>query len=132
MLRGGVIVLVALFSVLFLKRTLHSHHYLGMFLVITGVTMVGMSAILDASNDDQSGSKVLGVILIAASLVLQAGLFVSEEIIFKHRHFEPMECVGGEGFFLLSRFVRLHYFSHCQFNHELRRSWRRLQKGQRR
>jgi drug/metabolite transporter (DMT)-like permease len=97
MLRGGVIVLVALFSVLFLKRTLHSHHYLGMFLVITGVTMVGMSAILDSSNDDQSGSQILGVVLIAGSLVLQAGLFVSEEIIFKIRHFEPMECVGGEG-----------------------------------
>jgi uncharacterized membrane protein len=52
MLRGGVIVLVALFSVLFLKRTLYSHHYLGMFLVITGVTMVGLSAILDASNEN--------------------------------------------------------------------------------
>jgi len=101
MLRGGVIVLVALFSVLFLKRTLYSHHYLGMFLVITGVTMVGLSAILDSSNENESGSQILGVILIASSLVLQAGLFVSEEIIFKHRHFEPMECVGGEGVFYI-------------------------------
>jgi drug/metabolite transporter (DMT)-like permease len=101
MLRGGVIVLVAFFSVIILKRKLYSHHYLGMLLVITGVTMVGVSAILDTKSDNSSGSQALGVILIASSLILQAGLFVSEEIIFQHRHFEPMECVGGEGQFYI-------------------------------
>jgi len=37
------------------------------------------------------------VLLITGSLFLQAGLFISEEMIFKIRHFEAMECVGGEG-----------------------------------
>lgn len=46
MLRGGVIVIVAILSVLILKRRLYSHNYLGIFLVITGVSMVGLSAIL--------------------------------------------------------------------------------------
>jgi len=63
--------------------------------------MVGVSAILDTKSDNSSGSQALGVILIASSLILQAGLFVSEEIIFQHRHFEPMECVGGEGQFYI-------------------------------
>lgn len=70
MLRGGVIVLVAFFSVIILKRKLYSHHYLGMLFVITGVTMVGVSAILDTKNDDSNGSQALGVILIGSSLVL--------------------------------------------------------------
>jgi uncharacterized membrane protein len=56
MLRGGVIVLVAFFSVIFLKRKLYAHHYLGMLFVITGVTMVGVSAILDSKSDDSNGN----------------------------------------------------------------------------
>jgi len=47
MLRGGVIVIVAIMSVLILKRKLYSHNYLGIFMVISGVTMVGLSAILN-------------------------------------------------------------------------------------
>jgi len=39
------------------------------------------------------------VLLITSSLFLQAGLYISEEMIFKIRHFEAMECVGGEGTF---------------------------------
>lgn len=57
MLRGGVIVLVAIFSVTILKKKLYSHNFLGIFLVITGVTMVGLSAILNSSGDDSNTSN---------------------------------------------------------------------------
>ena len=70
MLRGGVIVLVAIFSVTILKRKLYGHNFLGIFLVIIGVTMVGLSAILNNSGDDSNSSNQgLGVALIAGSLI---------------------------------------------------------------
>lgn len=45
MLRGGTLVIVAIFSVLFLNRKLFRHHILGLFLVVCGITLVGLAAI---------------------------------------------------------------------------------------
>jgi len=41
MLRGGVIVITALFSVFFLKKKLKRHHYIGCTMAIIGITVVG-------------------------------------------------------------------------------------------
>ena len=47
MLRGGAIVLVALMSILFLKRKLYRHHFLGLFFVVVEITLIGLSAIMN-------------------------------------------------------------------------------------
>ena len=50
MLRGGTIVLVALMSVKFLNRKLYKHHFLGLFLVVAGISIIGVSAITNAKK----------------------------------------------------------------------------------
>ena len=47
MLRGGVIVIVALMSVFFMKRKLYRHHILGLIFVILGISIIGITAIKD-------------------------------------------------------------------------------------
>jgi drug/metabolite transporter (DMT)-like permease len=54
MLRGGVIVLVAAMSVFFLKRKLYKHHFLGLFFVVLGISLIGISALFDKRNSDSS------------------------------------------------------------------------------
>ncbi len=41
MLRGSVVIFTGLFSVIFLKRKLGYHHYLGILLVMGGTAIVG-------------------------------------------------------------------------------------------
>ena len=51
MLRGSIIFFTAIFSVLFLNRKLQKFHWTGMGLTVVGVTMIGLSSILGASNN---------------------------------------------------------------------------------
>ena len=64
MLRGGMIVIVAVVSVLFLNRKLYRHHIFGLFLVVLGISLIGVAAItgdnskslkldLSAENENQ-------------------------------------------------------------------------------
>lgn len=55
MLRGGMIVIVAIVSVLFLNRKLYRHHILGLTLVIIGISLIGVAAITDSSGSSESG-----------------------------------------------------------------------------
>jgi drug/metabolite transporter (DMT)-like permease len=101
MLRGGIIVIIAIVSVLFLGRKLYRHHYLGLFMVIMGITLVGASAVLfpddkkdptpdPSPNPDptpQYENVSLGIIIMLISLLLQAGIFISEEVIMKKYYF---------------------------------------------
>jgi hypothetical protein len=41
MLRGGIVIITALFSKIFLNRILYKHNYLGIILVICGISLVG-------------------------------------------------------------------------------------------
>lgn len=72
-------------------------------MVVTGITLIGVSAIMNEapSTSGSSGSESFGVLLIVLSLVLQAGIFISEEVIMKKYHFEPPYVVGTEGAFLI-------------------------------
>lgn len=68
MLRGGVILITALFTVVFLKKPLYKHNYIGCALVIVGISLVGASKYIFPSS---SGSDT-DVINISISLL---GLF---------------------------------------------------------
>lgn len=51
MLRGGVIIVTALFSVIFLKKKITMNQNLGIFLSVIGITIVGISALLKKSDN---------------------------------------------------------------------------------
>ena len=57
MLRGGVIVVTALFTIFFLKKRLYKHNFIGCTMAVIGITIVGVSSIL-FNNSHSSESSV--------------------------------------------------------------------------
>ncbi|EAR90511.2 nucleotide-sugar transporter (macronuclear) [Tetrahymena thermophila SB210] len=101
MLRGGVILVTALFSVVFLKRKIYLHNYIGCGLVIIGITLVGSVNYIfpkSSNSDDVDPTMALiAIILILISLFTNGILFVSEEKLFSKYYLHPMQVVGTEG-----------------------------------
>jgi len=102
MLKGGTIILTAIFSVLFLKRKLKSYHYIGIILTVMGVTVVGLSSFIVSGEDDDQDSdyrnRFIGLALVLISLVFNGFMYVSEESLLNKYYIEPFELVGWEGF----------------------------------
>jgi drug/metabolite transporter (DMT)-like permease len=55
MMRGGVIIVTAILSVCFLKRSLYSHHYFGIFLCFLGISAVGVSGYFASQAEGDAG-----------------------------------------------------------------------------
>ncbi|KCV69544.1 hypothetical protein H696_03965 [Fonticula alba] len=101
MLRGCVVVFTGIMSVIFLKRKQYLFHWVGMFLVIAGVTIVGLASTLMTGGDDAPAAKnpVLGDILIISAQIFTATQFVVEEKILGKYDAPPMLAIGLEGLF---------------------------------
>jgi len=52
MMRGMIVVITAIFSVVFLKRKQYRHHWLGVVLIVMALIEVGYVAIAGGSSDD--------------------------------------------------------------------------------
>lgn len=57
-LRGGVIVITAFFSVIFLKKQLNIQKYIGIGISILGTVLVGFSVYLGSKNDNESDQVI--------------------------------------------------------------------------
>lgn len=115
MTRGAVVLFVGLFSVLFLHRRLYLYKWLGLFLVMLGVGLVGLAGAL--FGDDQKHGlpdgdisaeesvapdavrAIIGVLLIAFAQIFTASQFVLEEWILERYAMDPLNVVGWEGIF---------------------------------
>ncbi|XP_035824094.1 solute carrier family 35 member F6 isoform X2 [Aplysia californica] len=108
MLRGAIIVFAGILSRVFLKRKLKAIHWLGMFVTMIGLVLVGCSSVF--KNKNSQGSKAaLGIALILAGQLVSASQMVLEELFLKKRNFPPLQVVGMEGAYgtLLMTFVVL-------------------------
>ncbi|KAF3157944.1 hypothetical protein TWF106_000738 [Orbilia oligospora] len=109
MTRGALVLFVGLFSVIFLKRHLYIFHWLALFVVVTGVAVVGLAGALFKTPQpheivsDEADANVLrsliGVLLIAGAQIFTATQFVLEEHILEKYAMEPLHVVGWEGIF---------------------------------
>ncbi len=134
MLRGAVVLFTGGFSVLFLRRHLYGYHWFSLFLVVLGVSIVGMSSILFPSGkksetemissidlthpiiitgtngtydkkDSTSTEAFIGVFFVLFAQVFTASQFVIEEKIMETYRIKPLRAVGLEGMFGLSTVV---------------------------
>jgi len=95
MLRGGVPITTALFSVLFLESKLYAHHNLGLLSVAVGI---GLVSFVEFSEEGQSSSKALKGLLFGLGSLLTTGIqYVVEEKILSKYFFHPLRLVGFEG-----------------------------------
>lgn len=107
MIRGALPLWVALFSIIFLKRTLKVHKWLSLLIITFGVALVGFAGSLQSKEKSEmkmlgadDGTKtVLGIFLIFFAQVFSASQFVVEEKIMTKYEVPPLEAVGLEGIF---------------------------------
>ncbi|CAG9321013.1 unnamed protein product [Blepharisma stoltei] len=95
MVRGFIIVVVAIYSIVFLKRTLYRHQVFGVCFAFLGVVVVGISAVLFESSSAKS--PILGMIFLILGQFFAGGVFVSEEKFLGKITVHPMQAVGIEG-----------------------------------
>ncbi|CAF1291902.1 unnamed protein product [Adineta steineri] len=102
MLRGSVMVFTAISSVLFLKRRLKLLEWCGIFVVVLGLVIVGLSDLLfdkTPQGNHTNGEKVIGI-----GLILLAMIFTSFQVVYEERfigkyNIPALQAVGWEGIF---------------------------------
>lgn len=95
MLRGMIVVFTGVFSFFFLKRKLHAYHWSGMFLIILGTFLVGLSSVLHQKG--HAPNPLVGNILVISAQLLAATQMVLEEKFVQRYNVNPLEVVGNEG-----------------------------------
>ena len=70
MLGGFMVLVVAVMSMIFLKRKQHRHHWLGITLIFIGIGMVAITA-LTSKSDSATKNPVLGIAMLIVSVIIQ-------------------------------------------------------------
>jgi drug/metabolite transporter (DMT)-like permease len=101
MMRGLIVFVAAILSIIFLKRRFHRHHWTSLALVVGGVAIVGASPILfpeKNKDDDDENLVYIGIILVVIAQLFAGGLMISEEMLLGDYYLHPLKVVGWEGF----------------------------------
>ena len=117
MFRGAIIIFTCTASILFLKNKYYRQHFLGICIVVIGLSIVGVNAALSGSSDQFDSKIVLGIFLVVLSQVFSCFLFVSEEKILKNFDVPPLKAVGLEGMWGVACYIILlfiFYFIRCE------------------
>ncbi|EDV24200.1 Solute carrier family 35 member F6 [Trichoplax sp. H2] len=124
MLRGSVIIFTGLLSVGFLHRVLRPFQWLGMFTIIIGLAVVGLSDILfnkDTTKHSAPYPLSGDMIIIMAQIIVAIQMCYEERFVLRY-NVPPLQAVGWEGFFgffILGILLIPFYFIHANemFSH---------------
>lgn len=108
MMRGLIVPITALFSVVFLKRKQYRHHITGIVLIISGVFFVGYVSVAGSKSDSSDGgSELFGIFLLIVSQCFTGTMFIVEEKLLSDYYLEPFQIVGTEGMWGLVCYIML-------------------------
>lgn len=96
MMGGFVVFIVAILSIIFLKRRFHRHHWSGLVLIFSGICMVATAALIEKGGKTR-GNATLGVIMMIASIIVQGCQYIVEEKLLGSYYLSPLKAVGWEG-----------------------------------
>ncbi|OQR73514.1 transmembrane protein C2orf18-like [Tropilaelaps mercedesae] len=104
MFRGAVIIFTGLFSMLLLRRRLVCFQWIGIVIVLAGLTIIGCADMFFGNNryvgnEPNTAGVITGDFLIIAAQVIVATQMVLEEKFLLGNNVPPMQAVGWEGFF---------------------------------
>ncbi|KRZ34327.1 Solute carrier family 35 member F6 [Trichinella pseudospiralis] len=102
MLRGATVIFTGIFSVAFLGMTLAAFKWIGMFLVLCGLIVVGVSDMMFSSNSAEISDPnrmISGDLLIVIAQIVIALQMVYEQKFISKYNVAPMLAVGLEGIF---------------------------------
>lgn len=117
MMRGGIIIITCIFSILFLKKYPTKHQWIGVGIVFLGIFIVGVSAKLNETEAYEF--KVIGFVMMLASLTFNGFQYVYEEIIMTKYRVSPLQLVAWEGiwgFLIFLVLLPIFEFIPCNFN----------------
>lgn len=103
MMRGILVFVIAIMSIIFLKRRLYRHHWSSLGIILIGLILVGASPLIYPSDsddgDEDSGTFeiILGISLIVVAQLFSGGHFVTEEKLFHNYYLHPLKLIGWEG-----------------------------------
>lgn len=97
MMRGIIVVICAILSVIFLKQRLHRHHWTGVAFIIAGVAEVGWVAIYIDGENSGSTEPAVGIALLLLSQCFTGAMFIVEETLLSKYYLDPFKIVGTEG-----------------------------------
>jgi len=99
MMRGAIIVFTAIFAVIFLKRKLVAHHWIGVITTVVGLCFVGFAAIMETppGKAGQSQHTGYGVGLVLLAQVFSAFQCTYEEYLLTGLEVSATQTVGMEG-----------------------------------
>mmetsp|Transcript_89240 Transcript_89240/g.139700 ORF Transcript_89240/g.139700 Transcript_89240/m.139700 type:complete len:435 (+) Transcript_89240:62-1366(+) len=103
MLRGAIVIFSAALAVLFLKRRLYMYHWFGVVITVVGLSLIGLSAILEQSStpphthSSDAGHTTLGVVLVVVAQVFSAFQMSFEEYLLTGYEVSSVQTVGMEG-----------------------------------
>uniref|UniRef100_A0A1A8RGX5 Solute carrier family 35 member F6 n=1 Tax=Nothobranchius rachovii TaxID=451742 RepID=A0A1A8RGX5_9TELE len=101
MLRGAVIIFTGLLSVAFLGRRLSPSQWVGIFITILGLVIVGLADFLNGHKDDSHrlSDIITGdLLIIMAQIIASVQMVLEEKFVYKH-DVHPLRAVGTEGLF---------------------------------
>lgn len=98
MMRGAIVFITAIFSVIFLKRKQYRHHWSSLATIIIGITIVGVVSVVK-SSDEEEGTKTefIGILFLILSQIFAGVMFIVEEKLLSSYYLDPLKVVGWEG-----------------------------------
>ncbi|KAG8298210.1 hypothetical protein J6590_018614 [Homalodisca vitripennis] len=97
MLRGSVIVFVALLSIAFLERQIGWKQWTGIVHIVLGLFLVGLADIFVKSSDNNDTNGIItGDLLIIMAQIITATQMVYEEKFVSSKDINPLQAVGWE------------------------------------
>lgn len=94
MLRGMIIIVTSVMSILFLKKKLFRHHWGSAAVIFSGVMLVGTAALLKSTGEPVNP---LGLVLLVLAQLFSGGLYIVEEKLLGDYYLDPLKVVGLEG-----------------------------------
>ncbi|KAF9158063.1 hypothetical protein DFQ26_008023 [Actinomortierella ambigua] len=109
MLRGALVIITGLLSVIFLKRKLLAYEWFALITITVGIATVGLASVLhtsksvraDPTDEDaaQAFKAMFGIFLVLFAQLFTAAQFVIEEKFLSGYQIAPLRAVGYEGIF---------------------------------
>ena len=104
MMRGAIVFITAIMSVVFLKRKQYRHHWTSLTLIIVGISIVGVASVTMGKDDDPpkpdnagGETKPIGIIFLIMSQLFAGTMFIVEEKLLSNYYLDPLKVVGWEG-----------------------------------
>ena len=99
MIRGMIVFVVAFYSIIFLWRKYFWAHWLGLFLLLIGVSMVGYGGVLESENKDDGKETsaiwtLVGIGILIVATLFAGGVMITEEVILTSYWVDPLKMVG--------------------------------------